>query len=132
MTFHDFLTCELIIIAILGIIITAVITEITKKSLTILYYKLKKLKRRNPNDYKITLIGKNTKPSLESSMRSVKKLSRMLNPPALIYNEKLFCGCLAKDKLIVKLCQQDKTRYIGMNYTPPAGYYISDDDILDY
>jgi len=130
MTLHDFLTNELIIVGILlilGIIITAVISEITKKSMTILYYKLQKLKRRNPDNYKITLIKKNRNPSLESQMRSLKKISRMLNPPAIIYNEKLYCGCLVRDKVIVKLCQQDKMQYIGMNYTPPQGYYISDE-----
>ncbi len=68
--------------------------------------------------------------SVETNMRSIRKLVKIFNPQPLVYNETLFCGCKAKDKIIVNLCQSDRQRYIGMMYAPPEGYYISEDVAL--
>ena len=47
-----------------------------------------------------------------------------------IYNKRLDCGCKAKDKIMVELCQSHRQQYIVMMYEPPEGYYISDDVVL--
>lgn len=125
---------------IAGLIITAIIAVIT--------IAIRKLKRRKKKDFSIGLIKKKKpdpqksfndkfensipdKPTVRENMKSIMRMLRVFDLRSPIYNERLFCGCLAKDKLIVQLCKSDRQLYIVMNYTSPEGYYISEDVVLD-
>lgn len=124
---------------IVGLIVLAV------GSIGAVIYKNRDKLRKN-NDFSSTLL-KNKKlnseksfhdkfenskpePSVRENMRSIRKMLSVFDSRPLVYNKRLFCGCLAKDKLIVKLCQSDRQRYIVMMYDPPEGYYISEDIIF--
>ncbi len=69
-------------------------------------------------------------PSVRENMRNIKRMLSVFDLQSPIYNKRLSCGCKAKDKIIVELCQHHKQQYIAMTYDPPEGYYISDDVAL--
>ncbi len=65
-------------------------------------------------------------------MRTLKKISNIMNPPKILYSKPLYCGCKVKHdgeiKEIVELCKGHwRQHHILMTYEAPEGYVISDD-----
>lgn len=77
-------------------------------------------------------VSKNVKQnsSFETNMRTARKLSKVFNPQPIIHNKTFYCGCQAKDTIMVKLCDNHRQQYTVMNYEPPEGHYISEDHSL--
>lgn len=105
-------------------------SKLRRKDFSITVIKKKKPDSQKSFNDKFGNSKPDVSPSVRENMRSIRRMLSVFDLRSPIYNERLFCGCKAKDKIIVELCQSDRRNYIGGMYVPPEGYYISDDIIF--
>ncbi len=115
-------------------IVAALLILIFTSLSTYIYKNRNKIKRRRKSDYYIHAVGRKThdKPSVKSHVTTLGRRHNIFNSQPLVYNEMLPCGCLAKDKIIIKFCMKDLLQYCVYNGPLPEGYYISDETVFDF